>query len=72
MILNLFGSKTVASITASLSVMVEELRAHAAGKLEEMEKHLASIVKFQALHDDANVEVVKARSAADKIAGLLG
>jgi len=58
------GRKTVASITASLSQMVEDLKAHADSKQAERDHHAA-------LASDAALEHVKAKAAADKIAGLL-
>jgi uncharacterized protein with PhoU and TrkA domain len=70
MLTKLFYSRTVASITASLSSMVKDLEAHAEAKLLEAEQHNNAINEIQTLYELASSEVTKAKAAATKIAAL--
>lgn len=68
----MFGcfKKSVASITASLTSMVNELEAHAQAMREEQQRHLDAAAKFHAKAELAELEVAAAARVKDKLASL--
>lgn len=67
---NLFSTRTVASITASLSSMVTQLEAHAEGKLIELEDHTRIVNERWKVIAEVKSEIEAAKTAAKKIAAL--
>ena len=68
---DMFGTKTVASITSKLSSMVTELEQHEADSRQRAQDLSAEIVKMQADQVAQNDEADKANRVKAKIAELL-
>lgn len=67
---NLFSTRTVASITASLSSMVSQLEAHAEGKLIELEDHTRIVEERWKIIAEVKAEIEAAKAVGAKIKAL--